>query len=119
MGYFLKNLQSTGDLVSNLYSGIDAAGMAKKIDETMQAHGYKLTEGQIGNGSYEKGSRVMRLLFGAFVKYFKFSITIAANPQGELMVNLFKQTSGMSGGLIGMNQVKNELKRMAVVMQSI
>jgi hypothetical protein len=119
MGYFVKNLQSTSDLVSNLYNGIDANGMAQLIDKTMQAQGYKMTEGQIGNGTYEKGNRVMRLLFGAFVKYFKFSITISANPQGELMVNLFKQTSGMSGGLIGVNQVKNELKRMAGVMQTI
>lgn len=119
MAYFVKNLQATNDLVSNLYSGIDANGMAKLIDDTMKAQGYKLTEGQIGNGSYEKGSRVMRILFGAFVKYFKFSITIASNPEGQLMVNLFKQTSGMSGGLIGMNQVKNELKRMGAVMQSL
>ncbi len=119
MAHFTKNLQNTGDLISNLYSGADANGIAQKLNQAMLADGYKLSEGNLSNGTYEKGNRVMRILFGAFVKYFKFSLTVTQNQDGTVTANFFKQTSGMSGGLIGIAQVKKELARMNVVLQSI
>jgi len=119
MTYFVKNLQATSDLVSNLYNGIDTKGLTEKLHETMFQQGYKVISENLGNITYEKGNRVMRLLFGAFVKYFKFTVTLTPNTEGELVVNIFKQTSGMSGGLIGMNQVKNEMNRISIIMQMI
>lgn len=61
--------------------------------------------------TYTKGNRVLRILFGAFVKYHKQSVVIKS--QGNLYsVLLQKDSSGMSGGLIGMNQVKKEFARL-------
>ena len=119
MAYFVKNISNTGDLISNSYAGIEPMELAKKLDAVFKAEGYSFSEGQPNNATYEKGNRVMRILFGAFVKYFKFSVTITQNEDKTVTVNFFKQTSGMSGGLIGMNQVKNELQRMNTVLQSV
>lgn len=119
MGYFVRNLQSSGDMFSNVYAGLDAATFAKGMQQLMEKDGYKLSPDKPGALTYEKGNRVLRILFGAFVKYFKFNIIINTNEQGELVVNLLKQTSGISGGLIGMNQVKNEMTRLGNLLQSI
>ena len=59
-----------------------------------------------------KGNRVLRILFGAFVKYHKQSVIV--KNEGELFsVMLHKDSTGMSGGLIGMNQVKKEFARLS------
>lgn len=119
MAYFVKNLSNTGDLTSNVYAGIQPMELAEKLDAMFKKDGYVLVEGQANNATYEKGNRVMRILFGAFVKYFKFNRTITLNPDQTITVNFSKQTSGMSGGLVGMNQVKNELIRMNILLQQI
>ena len=119
MAYFVKNLQATSDFVSNLYSGIDVNGITQRLHEVMHQQGYKIVGEQVGNITYEKGSRVWRILLGALIQYFKFTVTITSNAEGELMINIFKQTSGISGGLIGMNQVKNEMNRISMIMQMI
>lgn len=119
MGYFVKNLSNTNELTSNVYAGIQPMELAQKLDAMFKADGYILVEGQANNATYEKGNRVMRILFGAFVKYFKFNRTITLNPDQTITVNFAKQTSGMSGGLIGMNQVKNELIRINIMLQTL
>jgi hypothetical protein len=40
-------------------------------------------------------------------------------PDGLLNVSVLRQTSGMSGGLIGMNQVKKEMRRLEDVLREI
>jgi hypothetical protein len=83
-----------------------------KLNLFFTSEGYKLksTSGEVR--TYEKGNRVLRLLLGAFVKYHKQTVTI--KHQGELFSLLLqKDSSGMSGGLIGMNQVKKEFARLA------
>jgi hypothetical protein len=60
---------------------------------------------------FEKGNRVLRILFGAFVKYHKQSISIV--PQGDgFQLLLHRDSSGLSGGLIGMHQVRKEFEGM-------
>ncbi len=76
--------------------------LANHVSGTFLKRGYKL-KGNSYEGSYEKGDRTLRLLFGAFVKYFKFKIKIENNK-----LHIHKESSGMSGGLIGMNQVNKE-----------
>ncbi|MGB4775740.1 MAG: hypothetical protein WBP45_11240 [Daejeonella sp.] len=119
MKSFIKNEALTDDLFTNTYSGIDKDELIKKVHDILILSGYTPTEGQAGNAIYTKGSRTMRLLFGAFVKYFKFFISIYEEEDKNLKVTVTKQTSGMSGGLIGMNQVKNELKNLVMIFQSI
>lgn len=118
MPYFIKNLQTVDGLISNLYSG-SIEEMTKTISYHLEQQGYKILDQGFGNLILEKGSRIQRILLGAFVKYFKFSVTMTPTDENGLIVNVFQQSSGMSGGLIGMNQVKTELARLNFVFANI
>jgi hypothetical protein len=120
MGYFIKNDVTTKSNFVHVYSGISKDELDKKIDQLLVSSGYTMKEGQIGHAVYAKGNRVMRILFGAFVKYFKFTIvTGGSSDSDEIKLAVRQESSGMSGGLIGMNQVKNELIRLGQILQTI
>ncbi|MBE5319243.1 hypothetical protein IM793_08750 [Pedobacter sp. MR2016-19] len=119
MTLFVKNLQTVDGLISNLYKDVSVEEMTKKVTELMEQQGYQVTNDQFGNLILEKGSRIKRLLLGAFATYFKFSVTMSQSTENELTVNIFQQSSGMSGGLIGMNQIKTELARLNFLFSNI
>jgi len=60
---------------------------------------------------YIKGNKVLRILFGAFVKYFKVTVTI--RKENELFtVRLLRDMNFfMSGGLIGRKSARKEFSR--------
>lgn len=119
MGCFIKNLQAQDGLISNLYNSNNVNQLTHFIHQMMAQVGYSIKEEVPGTITYEKGSRVMRILFGAFVKYFKFTVAIVQTAENEITVNIFKQSSGVSGGLIGMNQVKNEMRMIGTMMETL
>ena len=119
MGHFINNEVTSKSNFVHVYSGISKEELDKKIDQLLISSGYNLQEGQLGNGVYVKGNRVLRILFGAFVKYFKFNIITKSTGADELKLAVLQESSGMSGGLIGMNQVKNELIRLGQILQTI
>ena len=119
MKHYTKNDFLSNDKFAHLYSGISKDELGKEIDKILLASGYTLKEGIIGNGTYVKGNKALRILFGAFVKYFKFYVGIESVNQDSVKATVTKTTSGMSGGLIGMAQVKKELQRLALLLQTI
>jgi hypothetical protein len=119
MAHFVSTELNDGATVLNVYSGIGAEDLAMKVSQKLTAAGYSIKEGKPGDAVYEKGNRVMRILFGAFVKYFKFGVRVEDGGNGTLKVRVHKLTSGMSGGLIGVGQVKNELKRITADLATI
>ncbi len=93
-------------------TGCTKEELDNKLNLFFTSEGYKLKSAEGETNTYTKGNRVMRILFGAFVKYHKQSIVV--KNEGELYsVMLHKDSSGMSGGLIGMNQVKKEFARLS------
>ena len=62
---------------------------------------------------YQKGNKVLRVLLGVFVKYFKLVVTI--KQDGELFsVKIFRDMNlAMSGGLIGINKSRKEFSRIS------
>ena len=93
-------------------TGCTKAELENKLNLFFSSEGYTLKSNQGEVYTYTKGNRVMRILFGAFVKYHKQSVTI--KNEGELFsLMLHKDSTGMSGGLIGMNQVKKEFARLS------
>lgn len=62
---------------------------------------------------YQKGNKVMRVLFGVFVKYFRIVVTI--RQEGDLFsVRILRDMSlVMSGGLIGINKSRKEFSRIS------
>jgi hypothetical protein len=119
MPHFVSNELNDGATVLHNFSGISAEDLAGQVNRKLVASGYSILQGNPNDAIYEKGNRVMRVLFGAFVKYFKFGVRIEDAGDGNLKVRVHKLTSGMSGGLIGMGQVKTELKRIAQDLSSI
>ena len=115
MGYFKGAELSSSERFIYIYSGLPLAELERQIDGAMVSAGYK----NKGNGIYEYGSRTARLLLGAFHKYFKNQISIELVSPTDIRVEVRKATSGMSGGLIGMNQVKTEMVRLNRLFQSI
>ncbi len=119
MKYFKQNETLNGDSCVNLYSGISQDDMNNEVDKLFKSSGYKIKEGKPGNATYEKGSKTMRILFGAFSKHFVFQIKTYANEPDTVKVTVVKGTNGIAGGLVGMKQVKNELTRISQVLQTI
>ena len=87
-------------------TGTTKEELENKLNLFFISEGYKpkAVAGEVH--TYTKGNRVMRILVGAFVKYHKQSVTL--KNEGELFsLQLVKESSGMSGGLIGMNYLKH------------
>lgn len=101
---------SAADRVIYNISGCTIQELDNKLNLFFTSQGYhvKPTTGEIR--TYEKGSRVLRMLLGAFVKYHKQSVTVKPNGD-QFQLLLQRDSTGMSGGLIGMNQVKKEFGR--------
>jgi hypothetical protein len=119
MGYFSNIEMQDGSNILLVYSGVDAEKLGIEVGKAMAARGYEIKEGNPQDGVYERGNRVVRILLGAFHKYFKFGVRVEQGTEGTLKVRVHKLTSGFSGGLIGVNQVKNELKGLAEALQQI
>ncbi|MFN8290826.1 MAG: hypothetical protein U0U70_11250 [Chitinophagaceae bacterium] len=102
---------SAADRVIYNITGCTIAELDNKLNLFFSSQGYNLKSAQGEIRTYEKGNRVLRILFGAFAKYHKQSVTV--KQQGDLFQLLLQRDStGMSGGLIGMNQVKKEFARL-------
>ena len=92
-------------------TGCTREELENKINLYFSSVGYRVKKAEGEVITYEKGNRVLRILFGAFVKYHKQSVTV--KQEGDLFsVMLHRDSSGMSGGLIGMNQVRKEFERL-------
>ena len=88
-------------------TGCTKEELDNKLNLFFTSQGYKVKKAEGESTTFEKGNRILRLLLGAFVKYHKQTVTV--KNEGELYsVLLHRDSSGMSGGLIGMNQVKKE-----------
>jgi hypothetical protein len=100
------------DRVIHNFTNSTKEELDNKMNLFFTSQGYTLKSSEGESSSYTKGNRVLRLLFGAFVKYHKQTVIIK-NQVDLFSVLLQKDSTGMSGGLIGMNQVKKEFARLS------
>ncbi len=85
-------------------------------DNILTELGYTVKESYNNGKSYSKGSRLLRMLLGAFYKYNQVSANIAGNDYAiTLTVN--NESSGISGGLIGMKQIKKEFYAIVIAFE--
>ncbi len=115
MLYFRDVEHESSESFIYAYSGVTPAQLEQSVNEAMASMGYK----HLGQGVFEKGNRVMRLLFGAFCKYFKFQVAIDSSNPDLLKLQIRKATTGVSGGAIGVAQVKKEMEYIRKVFQAI
>lgn len=86
--------------------------LENKLNLFFTSEGYKLKSAEGDNKVFTKGSRIKRLLLGAFAPYHKQTVSIKSSGDFFSLL-LHKDSSGISGGLIGMNQVKKEFARLS------
>ena len=85
--------------------------LENKLNLFFTSEGYTLLREKGEEKIYKKGNKMLRYILGAFVKYHQQLIQIT--PQnGTYNVTLQRDSSGFSGGAIGMNQVRKEFARL-------
>lgn len=89
-----QNVEATSYQVANIFA-----------DE-----GYRLETGSPVDGMYGIGNNVLRIIFGAFIKRFRFHVTVSPIAGGSI-VRIEKGMSGAMGGAIGYSKMKKELQR--------
>ena len=119
MGHFVENKVGAQKQILCVFANISKEELHEKIKQRMADAGYKALSESIGNTVYEKGNRTMRLLFGIFVDYFKCSIHISENENNQIEVFVKKETTGFSGGIIGMTQVDDKLKLVYKLLETL
>ena len=63
--------------------------------------------------AYQKGSKVMRILFGVFVKYFRVAVSIK-EQDGTFSVRLLRDMNlAMSGGLVGIKKSRERFSELS------
>lgn len=114
----LSNYQETEQGAVLYFIDSSSNEIAEKVKNMFISEGYKLESGTLKNAIYGIGNATLRILFGAFVKRYKFNIDIS--DRNELVCVEFKKgMSGLSGGLIGMSKLKNETSRVIERLRNI
>lgn len=118
----LKNFQKY-DIISDklmilYFQTKDSEQLINKIHDKMLLNQYRLEFGDKANGKYVRGTQWKRLLLGIFHKHFVFVFTLSS--EGDLVkLNFLRESSGLSGGILGVKQVKDEMTSLAIQFSSI
>lgn len=102
-----------------IYDEATAEEIGTEIEKRLSSDRYIIKEGEIGDRTYTKGNRILRLMLGAFYKYYEFNVDVKPREDNTIVAAIRATSSGVSGGLVGVNQVKKELKRLETVLQDI
>lgn len=101
-----------------LISSDDVQTTANKVAHFFEGEGYRLESGMPTDGFYGVGNNILRILFGAFVKRYRFHVTVLEYASGS-SVTLEKGMSGVSGGAIGYSKMKKELERIKAGVRAV
>ncbi len=100
-----------------IFKSTNKEDLGVKVNEYLNKQGYKLESGSNTEGIYGKGSKILRVLLGAFVKRFEWHVHIA-EVNSSTGLTFTKNAKGYAGGLIGVNQVKNEYRRITETLKA-
>lgn len=114
----LQDCKETKTSTVFLFEGTNTNELSGIINNTFLNQGYKIEEGSPENAIYGIGSKVMRILFGAFVKRYTFNI-IVKEDSGLTKVEFAKAMTGISGGAIGMVKLNKEFKRLTELIMAL
>lgn len=91
--------------------------VADRVASYFAKEGYRLESGTATDGHYGIGNNFLRILFGAFVKRYKFHVQISAEGD-KSRLSIDKGMSGAMGGAIGYSKMKKELTRIRAGVQT-
>lgn len=100
------------------FSDTTPEALQNNVAEYMKSIGYQIKQETGNSVTYERGSFIVRVLLGAFYKYFKWEVKTYEN-NGEIRCALSRKVSGMWGGVIGINQNNKEIARIKTALQLI
>lgn len=103
-------VESATDHTFYSFSNCTREELDNRLNLFFTAEGYTY-KGETANGKvYTKGNQALRVVLGAFWKYFK--ILLLVSPQADGFSVLVKRdASGFMGGIIGVTQVRKEFRR--------
>lgn len=104
--------QALEDGLTLTFGAVDSNALAEDIHGFFTAQGYRLEGGTPFNAVYGTGNDVLRILFGAFVKRYKFTVIVRQVP-GGMSLTFQKGMSGAMGGVIGYSKMKKETARIS------
>jgi len=100
-----------------VFKNTNKDALGDKINEYLIKEGYQIEQGNKVIGVYGKGNKVMRILFGAFVKRFEWHVEIN-DINGSTGLIFTKNSKGYAGGVIGVQQVKKEFSRIVELLKA-
>lgn len=115
MAYFHEELLDDGGRFVLVYRISSVDSLQNMLESTLADEKYKSK----GDGVYERGNGVLRLLLGALHKHFKLRMTLTQLNDEFVEVSVEKATTGVAGGLVGVYQVKKELERLRLLLQEV
>ena len=111
MSYIPASVARDGDKTTFMYENVSLEEMPKRLHRFFLSEGYKLESGNMESGVYGTGSHTMRILFGAFVKRYTFRFKFSGTGN-TCRLELGTNMTGVSGGVIGYNKLRNENLRL-------
>jgi hypothetical protein len=112
----MVNFQPLEDGAAYCFPQVDPQVLANDVAEFFGTQQYKFEGGTPTNSQWGQGSDVLRVLFGAFAKRYKFNVAIEPQPP-YVWVRISKGMSGAMGGVIGYSKMKKETDRLIAAMQ--
>ncbi len=109
------NAPNSADWVAQSRSELPSTTEA--VEQFFLSEKYRLEDGTPADGTYGIGNNLLRILFGAFVKRYKFKVNVVPSGNGCL-VYVEKGMSGVMGGAIGYAKMKKELARIRLGVQN-
>jgi hypothetical protein len=91
-------------------TGCTKEELDNKLNLFFSSEGYKIKSDSPEYKVYKKGNRTLRILFGAFAKFYQTAVAIKSQND-FFSVQVSRDSTGFSGGLIGMKQVRKEFER--------
>lgn len=98
------------------FQNVDPQTLADDVSTFFKGLGYKFEGGTPTSGTWGQGSEILRILFGAFVKRYKFQANIEQQPP-HVWLKVSKAMSGAMGGVIGYARMNKEATRISGLLQ--
>ena len=104
--------------VAFCFQQVDPNWLAQDVSAFFNGLQYKFEGGTPMRSTWGQGDDTMRVLFGAFVKRYQFSVAIDPQPGTPYVwLRLSKAITGAMGGVIGYSQMSGEFQRVTGAMQ--
>jgi hypothetical protein len=93
------------------FTGCTRDELENKLNLFFTSEGYKFKAEKAGGKIFTKGNLALRIILGAFWKYFRIAVSIKGE-NNIFSVQVLRDASGFAGGAIGVAQVRKEFNRL-------